>query len=560
MLVILSISYLIVLFAIAYWGEHQARKGKSLVYNPYVFSLSLTVYCTAWTYYGSVGRAAQSGVDFLTIYIGPSLALPLWWIIMRKIIRICKTRNITSIADFISYRYGKSSVLGVLVTVLSLLGIIPYIALQLKAVSVSFNVLAAESGPVFFLNLDQSYLFEDSAFYVMLVMALFTILFGTRSIEASERHDGIVTAIAFESIVKLLAFLAIGIFVSYELFDGIQDIFAQARARPELSPLFQLSPQGGMSSWFFMSLSSILAFMFLPRQFQVTVVENVDPRQLNKAIWVFPLYLFLINFFVIPIAMAGRLVFEGVQVDADLYVLTLPLREGNLGLAILAYLGGVSAATSMIIVSTTALSVMLSNNLIMPALVSIPLIKRRYTNRLGQFLIYIRRICILLVLHLSYTFEKTIAQDTALVSIGLISFVAISQFAPSMVGGIYWKRANRMGAQVGLILGFLVWFYCLVFPTLINAGYFTKDWMEEGLLGLSLLRPFALFGLDSLDAISHALFWSLLFNTSSLVGLSLLFPTRGTEAIKPRYLLILSNIAVPTKETSTGTLKSASRI
>lgn len=522
-----SFAYLALLFVIAWWGEKRAKQGKSLVNNPYVYALSFTVFCTAWTYYGSVGRAATHGLTFLTTYIGPTLVAPLWWLISRKIIRICKVQRITTIADLISSRYGKNISLGGIVTVMSLLGIIPYIALQLKAIATSFDIITQVSAqstpdsPLFF--------FQDTAFYVTLVLAVFTIFFGTRTIEAIDRHEGMVTAIAFESIIKLVAFLVIGIFVTYGVFDGLGDIFNQAAQHPELQKLFVMDGKTGNIQWLYMCVLSMLAIMFLPRQFQVAVVENVNPRHLNRAMWLFPLYLLLINLFVIPIAFGGKLTFTQQQVDADTFVLSLPLFSQQKGLALFAFIGGFSAATSMIIVSTMALSFMLSNNLFMPLLVLSPRLKNRFQPRMGHILIYGRRFSILLILLLAYIYNKTISSQYSLVSTGLISFVAIAQFAPAIIGGIYWKQGHKNGALAGLLAGFCLWFYLLILPMLSEASLISSSITTQGPWGLAWLKPHQFLGLTTLDPVSHALFWCLFFNLFFYVGISYISSASSEE-------------------------------
>lgn len=526
MIAVFSISYLLILFGIAYWGEKAAKSGKSIINNAYIYALSLTVYCTAWTYYGSVGRAAHNGLDFLTIYIGPTLAMPIWWIAMKKIIRICKFKYITSIADFISSRYGKSRQLGVLVTLVCLTVIVPYIALQLKAVAINFTVLTTEV-ELTELSPEPSFL-QDTAFYITLILVLFTILFGTRNIEATERHEGMVAAIAFESIIKLLAFVILGIYVTYGLFDGFGDIFSRLEKVMDTEQLYTMPNSYSMYRWLSMCVLSMLAFMFLPRQFQVAVIENTNRKHLNKAVWIFPLYIFIINIFVIPIAFGGMLLFKD-SIDADTYVLLIPLEQGQTLLTLFVYIGGFSAATSMIIVSTTALSVMMSNNLIMPILVSIPFLKKQYRDRLGKLLLFIRRLSILLILHIAYAYYRIIVNDIALVSIGLISFVGISQFAPAILGGIYWKKSNRLGATWGIVAGVVVWFYTLVLPTFVEASLMSEYVMLEGLGGISWLRPQALFGLESLDSVSHALFWSLFFNVSIFILFSFIYAQNSLE-------------------------------
>ena len=506
---------------IAWWGEKRAKSGKSLVNNPYVYALSFTVFCTAWTYYGSVGRAATSGIDFLTTYIGPTLVAPLWWLVLRKMIQICKVQRITTIADLISSRYGKNVSLGGIVTVMSLLGIIPYIALQLKAIATSFNIITQGVGNKVS-EVNSTFFFQDTAFYVTIFLVVFTVIFGTRTIVATDRHEGMVTAIAFESIIKLLAFLVIGIFVTFGVFDGLGDIFSRAAQNPALKRLFTMDDTGGNVQWLYMCVLSMLAIMFLPRQFQVAVVENARPRHLNRAMWVFPLYLLLINLFVIPIAFGGKLFFGNLPIDADTFVLSLPLSSNQNGLALLAFIGGFSAATSMIIVSTMALSFMFSNNLLMPLLLLNDRFKNQYQHRLSTILIYGRRLSILLILLLAYIYNKVVSSQYSLVSTGLSSFVAIAQFAPAILGGIYWKQGHKNGALIGILTGFFLWFFFLIIPNLIDVGLLSKSIHQSGLWGISWLKPHQFLGLSSLDPISHALFWSLFFNISLYVGISYL--------------------------------------
>lgn len=516
-----SLGYALLLFAIAYWSEQRARSGKSIVNNPYIYALSLAVYCTAWTYYGSVGRAAESGIEFLSIYIGPTVLAPLWWLLLRKIIRICKTQNITSLADFIAARYGKSVTLGGLVAIFCVLGIIPYIALQLKAISTSYEILVGNSLTSSFTYSDATRFYEDSAFYISLAIIAFTILFGARHLDVSERHEGMVAAIAFESFVKLIAFLAVGLFVSYQLFDGVGDIFRQAAALPELQRLFTLDSTYGMSNWFWISLLSMMAIIFLPRQFQVAVVENTQEDHVKKAMWLFPLYLLVINLFVLPIALGGKILFLGSAIDADTYVLSLPLAFNNQQLALLAYIGGYSAATSMIIVSTVALSIMLSNNVTLPFLLNLPYFRKRYQNKLSKVSLLSRRLSIVFIILLAYLYFRIVAPYFPLVYIGLISFAAVAQFSPTVIGGIFWKGGTRLGALTGLFAGFVLWFFTLVVPTIIAARMLPESIMTEGIFGIDLLRPHILFGLTGFSPVVHGLFWSLFFNLLTYLLVSL---------------------------------------
>ncbi|MFD2784444.1 sensor histidine kinase [Hymenobacter rubripertinctus] len=536
-----SFGYLVLLFGVAYAAERRVAARRSLVSNPYVYALSMAVYCTAWTYYGSVGRAAYFGLEFVGIYLGPTLMAPLAWLVLRKIIRICRAQRLSSIADFISARYGKSAGLGALVTVVCVLGVVPYIALQIKAIAASFNILTRVPGA-----LNQPV--EDaaavsSAFYTTVALAFFTIIFGVRSVEATERHEGMVLAVAMESLFKLVAFLVAGLFVTYGLFNGFADVFERAAALPELSRLFTLDGAGtAPGQWFTLLLLSMSAILLLPRQFQVAVVENVNEDHLRKAMWLFPLYLIVINLLVLPLAFGGRLLDAGGLLDADMYVLALPLQAGHPWLALLIYLGGLSAASSMIIVETIALSVMMSNHLLMPLLVRGPVrggSRPRWFARLGQATLHSRRLAVVLVLLLAFGYYAAVGHLLPLVNIGLISFAAVAQFVPVVLGGLYWKGGTRGGATAGLLAGFAVWFYTLVLPTMVAPGLVPESFLTQGPAGLGWLRPGALLGLIGLDELSHGLFWSWLLNIGLYLGLSL---RRQPSALEQRQAQLFVDV------------------
>ncbi|MGB0723492.1 MAG: histidine kinase dimerization/phospho-acceptor domain-containing protein, partial [Gammaproteobacteria bacterium] len=517
-----SLIYLGVLFAIAWWGDRRADEGRSLIASPTVYALSLAVYCTSWTYYGSVGRAAASGVGFLPIYLGPTLIVLMWPFLLRKMIRISRANRITSIADFISTRYGKSQLLGGQVTIIAVIGIAPYIGLQLKAISTTSNLLLQY--PDIQMAAERPALWQDTALYITLALAAFTILFGTRHLDATERHEGMVAAIAFESIVKLVAFMAVGLFVTFGLYDGFGDIFSRAAQDPELTRLMDIQGGlGGYESWFTLTLLAMIAVMFLPRQFQVAVVENVDERHIHRAIWLFPLYLLLINIFVLPIAFGGLMHFGDSGVSADTFVLTLPMSNELGTLTLFAFIGGLSAATGMIIVETIALSIMVSNDLVMPVLFRLRRLGLSEHPDLSGILLTIRRATILAVLLLGYLYFRMAGEAKTLVSLGLISFAAVAQFAPAMIAAMYWRKASRLGALAGLAGGFAVWFYTLLLPSFAKAGVIPEHFLEAGPFGIELLRPTALLGLDQLGEISHALFWSLMVNIGLLVWVSLAF-------------------------------------
>jgi Na+/proline symporter/signal transduction histidine kinase len=525
-----ALAYLGVLFAIAYHADRRADQGRSVIANPTVYALSMAVYCTTWTFYGSVGRAAATGIGFLPVYLGPTLMLALGWFVIRKIVRIAKANRITSIADFVASRYGKSQLLGGLVTVIAVVGIIPYIALQLKAVSNSFTLLLHYPDIIMPAAAGTVPILQDSALYVALVMTAFTILFGTRHLDVTERHEGMVAAIAFESVVKLLAFFAVGLFVTYGIYDGFGDIFARAKEVPRLASLMVTADTArGYGNWAALTFLSMLSVLLLPRQFQITVVENVNERHLRRAIWLFPLYLFLINIFVLPIALGGMLRFpEGV--DADTFVLTLPMAHQREALALLVFIGGLSAATGMVIVETIALSTMVCNDLVMPVLLRLRALGLHERQDLTGLLLFIRRWAIALILLLGYVYFRAAGEAYALVAIGLISFAAVAQFAPAIIGGLYWKGGTRDGALAGLSAGFLVWIYTLLLPSFAKSGWLPADFITEGMFGLELLRPQQLFGLTGVDELSHCLLWSFLANIGAYVGVSLLRAPDAREA------------------------------
>ncbi|MDP1633317.1 MAG: histidine kinase, partial [Gallionellaceae bacterium] len=365
-------------------------------------------------------------------------------------------------------------------------------------------------------------LLQDSALYIAMILAAFTILFGTRHLDATERHEGMVAAIAFESVVKLLAFLAVGIFVTYGIFSGFGDIFSRVESIPKLKSLMTVADTGASyGSWWSLTFLSMLSIMFLPRQFQIAVVENVNEKHLARAIWMFPLYLLIINIFVLPIAVGGLMHFPDGSVDADTFVLTLPMAERQEALALFVFIGGLSAATGMVIVETIALSTMVCNDLVMPVLLRWKSLKLHEERDLSGLLLTIRRVAIVAILLLGYIYFRAAGEAYALVGIGLISFSAVAQFAPAIIGGIYWKGGTRQGAITGLLAGFAVWIYTLLLPSFAKSGWLSIDFIKEGLFGVTLLKPQQLFGLTGLDEISHCLFWSMLANIGCYVAISL---------------------------------------
>jgi len=515
-----SLAYLLVLFAVAAFADRRAQQGRSLIGNAWVYTLSMGVYCTAWTYFGSIGRAASAGVWFLPIYLGPTLAMVLAALVLRKMIRIARGQRITSIADFIASRHGKSPLIAGLVTLVAVVGIVPYMALQLKAVASGYAVLTARP-------LSHGTWWSDSTFYVALALAGFTLLFGTRHLDTTERHEGMVAAIAVESVVKLLAFLAVGAFVTWGLFGGPVALFDRAQDVPDVRKLLQSGASFAYDQWFALTLLSMLSVIFLPRQFQVMVVENVDERHVRRAAWAFPLYLLLINLFVLPIAIGGLLHFGPGRMDPETFVLSLPLAEGHGVLALLAFVGGLSAATGMVIVETIAVATMVCNDLVMPLLLRTARFGARRADSLAAsgdltgLLLGIRRSAIVVLLLLGYLYFRIAGEAYALVSIGLISFAAVAQFAPALLGGMYWKGGTREGALAGLGAGFMLWVYTLMLPSIAKSGWMPTDFLANGPFGIGWLKPEQLFGLARLDSLTHSLFWSLLANAGLYVAVSL---------------------------------------
>jgi len=535
----LSVAYLGVLFGIAFYADRRADAGRSLIANPYVYALSLGVYATSWTFYGSVGRAAANGIGFLPIYLGPTLVAVVFWLVVRKIVRISRANRITSIADFIASRYGKSAALAGIVTVIAVVGIVPYIALQLKAVSGSVALLAADAPLARGSTHGAPPIFSDTAFYVALLLAVFAILFGARHLDAAERHEGLVAAIAFESVVKLVAFLAIGVFVTFGMYGGFADLFGRAADDPRLARLLTPleGPAGGWASWAWLIVLSGFAVLCLPRQFQVAVVENVNESHIATASWAFPLYMLAMNLFVLPIAFGGLLRFPDGTVDADTFVLALPLAEGQAWLALLVFLGGLSAATGMVIVETVALSTMVCNDLVMPLLLRLRALRPGADRDLSRMLLAIRRGAIVLVLLLGYGYFRFAGEAYALVAIGLISFAAVAQFAPAMLGALYWRHGTRGGALAGLLAGFAVWTYTLLLPSFARSGWLPQAFVDQGPWGVEMLRPLALFGLGGLDEITHAMIWSMLANCGAYVLVSLAGrPTPAEQAQAVRFV------------------------
>jgi len=516
LIIFAAVAYLILLFAVAYLVEHTSGRFSRLTGSSLVYTLSLAVYCSSWTFNGGVGRASQSGLDFLPIYLGPTLAFCLGPIVIRRMLKISHANRITSIADLIGARFGKSGGLAALVTVIAVVGLIPYIALQLKSISSGFAVLSAPNGTA---DVTATPVLTDGALWAAIVLTVFAMLFGSRSIHPREHHPGMVVAVALESILKLVSLTLIGLFIGYGLFNGFGDLFSRATATADIRSMFAHSPDRYGYNWIAMTFLAMLAVFCLPRQFQIMVVENVDERHLNRVLWLFPLYLLAINIFVLPIALAGRMMLP-TDTDPDNLVLAVPLASGYPVVALIAFLGGLSAAASMVVVETTALSLMVCNDVVMPALLRIKRLGLEQKADLTSLLLWVRRLVMIGVMGLGYLYMRHDSAQFALVSIGLMSFVAVAQFAPAIIGGLFWRGATKAGAFAGISIGFLVWVYTLLLPSFVRSGAFATGFVSHGPFGIALLKPYALFGLQGLDPVTQSTFWSLIANIVCFVGVS----------------------------------------
>ncbi|MFB2531802.1 ATP-binding protein [Paracoccus sp. p3-h83] len=521
-LVAVCLAYVILMFAVAFAAERGARAGRLRWANSAtVYTLSLSVYCSAWTFYGAVGYAARSGLEYLTIYLGPTLVFVGWWWTLRKLVRVGRAHRITSIADLISSRFGKSATLGVVVTLIAVIAVTPYIALQLQSVTLSFAVFASDR-PTGWALPDQG----ATTLWVAAGLAVFTVLFGTRHLDADERHHGVVMAIALEAVVKLVAFVIVGGFVIWGIAGGLGAI-ADRLALIQTTPAglgWQLDP----GRWSGLIFTSAAAIFTLPRMFQVMVVENADERHLAAAGWAFPAYLLVMSAFVLPIAVVGLTTLPATA-NPDLFVITLPLTHGAGNVALIAFLGGFSSATSMVIMAAIAVATMVSNHIVMPAVLRLraetaPGALAARGDLRGLVLIS-RRASIAAVLAMGYAYHALSGGGAALAAMGLISFVGVAQMLPAMIGGLYWRGATRAGALAGVSLGFAIWLYALFLPSVGPSGLLPAGLMDHGPFGLPWLRPFSLFGLTGLDPLMHCLFWSLTANTLAFLAVSLLtFP------------------------------------
>ncbi|MBU8882403.1 GHKL domain-containing protein [Kaistella sp. DKR-2] len=489
LLFLLVILYLGLLFFIAFRAEK--KKSSFWVNNPYIYSLSLAVYCSAWTYYGSIGVASNQGLEYLAVYIGPVIIIPAWIYINSKIVRISRVNKISSIADFISLRYGNSRFLGALVAIICMLAVIPYIGLQIKAISETFHLLTSTE--------NSNNIFLDTATYVVLIIALFSAYYGTKYVDASEKRLGIISAVAFESFLKLIFFVILGLFVVYGVFNGFDDIYEQASKLPDFAQKNTFNGLEGGFNWFLMCMLSMSAIFLLPRQFHTTIIENRTEKHLKTAIWVFPLYLLLINFFVFPIAWGGKILFAGQNVDPEFFSILIPQKFGNIFISAMVFFGGLSACISMMIISSISLSVMLSNNIIIPY-GWLNNFKTETENSNSKTIVNIRKLSIFSLIILGFVFYKYLITGSTLFSVGLISFVLIAQLAPSFFGAVFWRRGSFTGSVTGIIVGTFICYINLIIP-----NYFETTYQNSEI--------FNFFKLTYLSPVANVFFWSLLVNT-----------------------------------------------
>jgi len=523
LVVFISIGYLGVLFIIAYFVEKKASWKEYVKSSSTIYALSLAIYCTAWTFYGSIGSASKNGISFLPIYLGPTIMMPFWFLIIKKINRIAKAANITTFADFLSIRYSNSTNLGMFITILMIVGIIPYISLQIKAISESFYILLQ-------INHQDLGLFSslNLPVIVTVIMGIFIIVFATQKMESTEHHSGIVASIAFESFFKLVAFLIAGIVICYFIFPNPTEIFHRVSFAKFGNQFFTMSAHQSYLEWAGFMILSGIAVTILPRQFQVAVIENTKEVHLKSAMWKFPLYLFLINLFVLPVALGGNIVLANFKgLNPDYYLLEIPLIHNMKVIGLLVFLGGFSAASAMIAIETVALSNMLSNNFIIP--LSLKFGEGAMRDTIAKSTLLLRRMSVVIVLLLTLIYFKSISPLYSLVSIGLISFVFIAQFFPALLGSLYLKHSNFRAVFGGVFMGFCIWLYTLVLPSIMEGTSWGHRILSEGLFGWGIFRPNALFGLSVFSPVMHSFFWSMFFNVLTYMLLSYWFKPSNYE-------------------------------
>ena len=536
-IIAVALGYVTALFALAWLGDRYMRSRKRADGRPLIYALSIAVYCTSWTFFGSVGLAASTGYDFIPVYLGPIIMFTIGWPLVLRIVRLAKSHNITSVADFLAARYGKSPTVAAVVTLVAVVGVLPYIALQLKAIAVSIETLLGGS---LLVSIEVPRVgFMDTAFVITLTLAAFATLFGTRHIDATEHQDGLMLAIAAESLVKLTAFITVGVFVIYSVYGGIGEFTLRAGRDPAVEAVFGRPFNGG--TWLTVTFLSFVCIILLPRQFHVTVVENNSETEVRRAAWLFPAYLVLINLFVVPIAVAGLMTLPQAAADPDFFVLKLPMSADAGTISLIAFAGGLSAATAMVIVEAIALAIMICNGVVVPLLLRHRIAETVPHEDMAGLLLVIRRVAIFIVLLCTYGVYQALGKSQGLAAIGLVSFAAIAQLAPAFFGGLVWRRATANGAIAGIIAGFLMWGYTLLLPWMGKAGIVPMSLITEGPLGIALLKPQALLFL-SFEPLTHGVLWSLGVNAATYVAVSLL---RAPEPVERMQALVFVEEPIP---------------
>ena len=533
--------YILVLFVCAFFGEKHASRlstrGRMLL-----FSLTLGVYCSSWTFYGATGAAVREGVLFLPIYLGPLLFVGLGYDIWRRLGRVRQHHAISSIADFVAARYGKSGTLASLVTILAVVAIIPYLALQLRAIALSASVMLQQ-------NTQVATTTTNGVLLLTAVLAILAMMFGTRQIANTEQHGGLMLAVAFESFVKLFALLCVAFFFIFEAPENIIQI------SQDVSKSFHEVQRLGVPETFWVqTLLAGLAIICLPRQFHVAVVELRDEKHIRGARRWFAAYLILTIFAIIPIASWALHAAPAYLSIPDVAVLSLPLSYNQEWLTLLAFLGGFSASTGMLLVSSVALSIMLSNDLIMPALWRFKLLSR-HDKRLPQVLKFTRRICILAVMLLGFLFFHFFNDIDQLSTFGLLAFSAVAQFSPALIGGLYWRGGSRQGVYTGLVVGFALWTYTLLFPTILRSlpveySQFSQQFLISGPFGINWLRPEALFGFESFAPLTHGVTWALGLNIILYIWISRIYRPSIAEQIQAESFFYYETKPIPAQHTA----------
>ena len=516
-----AFGYIGLLFLIASYGDRLSGSQRGRL-SGLIYPLSLAIYCTSWTFFGSVGFATRTGIEFLAIYVGPILMIGLCTPVLKRVIYLAKSQNITSIADFISSRYGKSQAVAATAAMIAIIGSVPYIALQLKAVASSLETILGQEP-----DLSHVPFVGDIALIITLALATFAVLFGTRQTDATEHQHGLILAVATESLVKLIAFIAVGMFVTFWMIGPV-NLMDQVAKAPEAARMMNYTPSIG--NFLTMTLLSFFAIMLLPRQFHVSVVENSSDTEVNRARWLFPLYLVAINLFVIPIALAGLITFPFGRAEADMFVLALPIAGGAPFLSVIVFIGGLSAATAMVIVECVALAIMVSNDIVIPAVLQRTSAAQAQKENFGRFVLIVRRVAIFGVMLLAYLYYRALG-DAQLAAIGLLSFAAIAQLAPAFFGGLIWRRGTARGAMGGMLIGFAVWGYTLFLPSFTDITPIVTTMLEHGPFGIEALRPRALLGTD-LPPLMHGVIWSLSLNLFAYIVLSLTSKPAAIERLQ----------------------------